>query len=200
MKTKIIITSVLTILLFSSCILYFDSPPGAYSLRFKIDGQKNAKIRIEYIGDKELRKEAEIGEVTIPGYIGVFAGTDSKYDKRFKKFDPIYRIINTSKKDIYVFVWFNQWCGEDAQPQTDCKPDFSDIYLYAIMNAYDKEDTDPNFKPGDSVNIDTERKIKYIPRMQLYKRLIELKYPYIYKIPPNEEHIVRWGLTKEDVK
>ncbi len=199
MKTKIAIILALVTLSFLSCIP-FDPPPGGYSFLFKVDGEKNAKIKIEYIGNKKFRKDIKIGEVTIPSYIRTFVGTDSEYDKNFKKFDPIYRIINTSQKDIYVFVRFHEWCGEDAQPQTDCRPDFSDIYLYGIMQIYHKEDTNPNFKPGDSVNIDTETKIKYIPRMQLYKRLIELKYPYIYKIPPNEERIVRWGLTKEGVK
>ncbi len=202
MKTKIIITSILIILLFSSCILYFAPPPGGYEFRFKVDGEKNAKIRIEYIGNSYLNREAEIGEVTLPNFIQRYAQIDSKYDKLFDKFDPVYKIINTSKKDIYVLVILGGWAGEKAKPQTDCKPDFSDNYLYYIMSTYHKEDedTDLDFKPGDSVKIDTSTKIKYIPRMQLYKRLTELKYPYIYKIPPNEKRIVHWGLTKEDVK
>ncbi len=199
MRPKIVIILALILLSFASCIR-FAPPPGAYGFGFKADGEKNTKIRIEYIGHKELRDEVLIGDVTIPTYIRVSAQTDSEYDKYFDKFDPIYRITNTSKKDAYVFVELVGSGGENIKPQTDCKPEFSHIYLRGIIQIYDKEDTDPNFKPGDSVNIDTDTKIKYIPRMQLYKRLIELKYPYIYKIPPNEERIVRWGLTKEDVK
>ena len=176
----------------SSCI-----KPGTYTevyqCNLRIDGIKGEQVSVEYVGNPIVSDYKINGNIAVPYHAEVHYQHDSK-KPLFVKNDELYKIKNTTAGDIYVFyILFN--AGDNPVNTNIQKDKYYRAYLTELFHSYRKEDSDPNFIPDEKIQILVDKFEKYISRNELYDDLIHLNYPYIKKLAPGEEYIVRWGLA-----
>lgn len=176
----------------SSCIKFGTYTEG-YQCNLRIDGIEDGQVSMEYIGNPKVKDYKINGNIAIPYQAEIFYQHDSK-KPLFAKNEELYKIKNTTTGDIYVFyILFN--AGDNPVNTNIQKDKYYRAYLTELFHSYRKEDSDPNFIPDEKIQILVNKFEKYISRNVLYDDLIRLNYPYIKKLAPGEEYIVRWGLA-----
>ena len=157
-----------------------------YGVVLKIDGKKDDKVSIKYIGpDKRNYKKGfrfSGSEENIPHNHISGAGTvcNTEDFRKHNNYDFL-EMKNLSAESIYV-------CAVLNGPEIDRIPDY---YRYAsLLKIYGKQDQDPNYdytkdKQFEGVKLD------YVDRHEFYEQLIKDKYPYIIKLEPQQTCIMK---------
>lgn len=151
----------------------------------KIDGKKGDNVFIKYVGPKQRKYEIEFMfsplENKLP-YHNYFLPHTICSTKDFKNHNHNFlHIKNTSEEDIII-------CGVFSGAEIDEHPE--ETYYRNLLDIYNKQDKDPNY---DYTKDKHFTGIKYMERSQFYKKLLQENYPYIIKLAPQKECIMKWG-------
>lgn len=173
------------IILFHSCT--GKTCTSAYLGTVRIEGQQNSKVFIKYIGPEKSDYGSFVNfgftqtEYTFPFNHSFMLETFCDA-KDFKNHNHNFLYIkNTSEEDIII-------CAVLSGAEIDEHPE--ETYYRNLLDIYNKQDKDPNY---DYTKDKHFTGIEYMERNQFYKKLLQENYPYIIKLAPQKECIMKWG-------
>lgn len=171
----------------SSCDdIFGETCTSGYVGHMKIDGKKNDKVFVKYIGPDKRKYKTEFRfdtELNVP-YFGSFIANSicSSKDFRKKNYDFL-EIQNLSSENIYI-------CAVLSGAEVDKSPNY--VRYVSLLAIYGKQDKDPTYdytkdKEFEGVKLD------YVDRYEFYEQLLKENYPYIIKLEPKKICIMKWN-------
>lgn len=160
---------------------------SGYMVHLKIDGKKDDKVFIRYIGPKKENYEKEFRFYPLEHNLPYFQRRETMtncYSKDFRNHNyDFLEIQNLGTEDIII-------CGVIEGVEVDKLP--NSLRNVCLLTIYGKQDKDPTYdytkdKEFEGIKLD------YVDRYEFYEQLLKENYPYIIKLEPKKICIMKWN-------